>query len=1718
MKTGAVGVEPARRREPAARRPERERGRGGGAPAPVAGPQGALGNLALGRMLNARPAAGAPAAPVPRGDVVPSDDASERAARLAARAAVEGTPPAAREAPRRRPPPSKRAGGQALDEELRATMEARLGVDVGHVRVDTTPEAAAEARALGARAFTVGSDVAFASGTFDPATRAGQELLAHELIHATHDGDGRVRRDIDPNREAERVSTSSETGFSGTGTVVAHRWMEINGLRLVEELRTRLAAVQLHLPVAALAWHGSPALFIGILLEELGSNPSTAELVLGMFLAPDRLTDAINVGRDVAVTMTGPMGWDQGVVSEVERRLILRIHESLGRVARNVARRVAREWSEPRPPIVTPPPHVSRPSADTDQFTFAPFVLGSLGLPPPRAEDAFSRPIDGFVASALRQSVDVDARTYRAAYPAEFTPAAVAADEQPLRPVHVQFLASQGLSNWVRVTDPPDATLAEVAFALYGDAAAAHRLIGAPPLFALPEEDLPTSFGEPQITALPRATTGADFEYRPLLRFEHVLAFQDALAHRPRDRAVGSGSDPATEILESDLSDEVALRGAVRIRPTPGANDALISERLRVIASQLAEMEEPAVELSRRPGSPRVRVIIDAPAGTSTVVPYDPPEAAEMRHRVVSTRERIERRLAGLGAGSAAIWDGQTAGQIEIVNTALSGVLFAVTLAREYESWPSVFRLINDIGDAYVSAVEVSDIYELARARLDAAERRSALFPATALEMWLAQLRAALDEARTTEVAATDEGNVEQSRGVTEMDALERELRGRLALVRGQLLSDPAGAREELTAILARVNELQTGVSIAMNLDTVDRVWQALYDNLTFWGAARSLWGGGNAEIERAMDANLRLNTEWHTVLALWRSGDREAARLMLRQKAEGPWRHYIADITAQIQDHQMWDSVMNFAAMVGIAVLSGGIGAYVETAAGAYWGVTAASSLAARAGVAAVGAAVETTTFSLLSYPMQPGDVGFGEYFMTNLAFVGGARVIGSGFEAAVGQRFAQTFEGRLLNSAVQTTAMIGANVGMAEVQSMRDRDRQLSGNEIATISLQNIAFVGATSLAGALLRTPLRNLRLQGHLDGLQARHSNNLATLERTMNALPPGRPPPDLRNQLFDDVQRALVSEQELSAQLRSIVERADAMSDVRARERELRRWNIDEDMAARFRDGATPSEVLANVRMMQGLRVTRALEAVGRDFAVSSAMYDEAFAYFTSVPGTTVEAGDAAFVLPSTLPAEAVDPGYVIFVQPDSRAVPVQTGARSFVVRSGQEPAFRVYERARAASGELAPHVDMAARPEDVAAERGATTEGRLTTGGRASADPVLWGMPSPAIEALRQQVLRGGVGAVQGTAQRAGLHVDRAALDRVLRYMFDSQGIAFLPENHQWWQRLASGRATVHDLRILVHELEENVRFEEIRRETGFDYMGAGFVDMSSTEQRQWQADFNRHYEQDAHVRALEEEYTFLAQEIARQTNGRVRLGRNIVAAIDPLRAEGRDLIREGGYPLIDNINFERWSARGAEVVDVGSTVQRRLGLLDPNATLAEIVAAVQRRRLDPGGSAGRPFEAPGAPLTVDSERRSGWRPERQRGRGGATWDPNAHPNPSAHDVLTLPFADGTAIGRELFWRGRDLLVRSTSLTASQKADTFEELARRINQIDPSWMARRGPAANAAGFFTGDARPFGFAIDADGNLWQTLNFIDSVDFTTPAGPTIDYSKWQRVTP
>lgn len=87
-------------------------------------------------------------------------------------------------------------GGQALPEPTRTQMEGSLGWDFSTVRVHSGKRANQLATEVNAAAFTLGQDIFFARGRYNPEHREGQRLLAHELTHVVQQTSGRLSRKI----------------------------------------------------------------------------------------------------------------------------------------------------------------------------------------------------------------------------------------------------------------------------------------------------------------------------------------------------------------------------------------------------------------------------------------------------------------------------------------------------------------------------------------------------------------------------------------------------------------------------------------------------------------------------------------------------------------------------------------------------------------------------------------------------------------------------------------------------------------------------------------------------------------------------------------------------------------------------------------------------------------------------------------------------------------------------------------------------------------------------------------------------------------------------------------------------------------------------------------------------------------------------------------------------------------------------------------------------------------------------------------------------------------------------------------------------------------------------------------------------------------------------------------------------------------------------------
>jgi len=105
-----------------------------------------------------------------------------------------------------------RGGGQPLPDNTRTFFESRFGHDFGGIRVHTDSQAAETAGQLNAQAFTIGRNVFFGAGHYEPHTSKGQWLMAHELTHTIQQQPSQTiatNRNIVQSRSNQQISRSA---------------------------------------------------------------------------------------------------------------------------------------------------------------------------------------------------------------------------------------------------------------------------------------------------------------------------------------------------------------------------------------------------------------------------------------------------------------------------------------------------------------------------------------------------------------------------------------------------------------------------------------------------------------------------------------------------------------------------------------------------------------------------------------------------------------------------------------------------------------------------------------------------------------------------------------------------------------------------------------------------------------------------------------------------------------------------------------------------------------------------------------------------------------------------------------------------------------------------------------------------------------------------------------------------------------------------------------------------------------------------------------------------------------------------------------------------------------------------------------------------------------------------------------------------------------------
>lgn len=1134
--------------------------------------------------------------------------------------------------------------GAPLHPRVRAAMELRLGHDFSAVRIHSDPVAAASARAVQARAYTIGSHIVLPGQP--PESVTGSRLLAHELAHVVQQRDtspdmaaatGPQRADtpsehdaravargadrtvlrsvghapvlqrepLDPSHEGPLTSAMDQNRPGAVGAE-AEEWVERFQVQLAQRLGELLLATPFALAEFGASWTASGHdQFVAKLGQDL-LRPSVLSWNLGRAIGTDALTRAVNAGRDadpsgppiVWLGAAAKITWQPGVAPEILSRLALRINEAIGRVIMRVAAYEMRRANEAS--SGTPQPQAPTRGAPKPQ---------------PLAVSAFSNPVDPYVFGALADNVSFDWKRLLSL----LASAGTYDTQRRLRRVTFAFQASYGASLWLRVIEPQDATLFEVAYELFGDLTSANLLVDAHPLYGFRERDV--------------GSRSATFGFLPLPGFrpEHRAAHEAALKTGPLPLVTTEPLSPMQQVLMGRLGNEVSLRAAPAVSGA-GTTPAAIVQRLTLINDRFAQIVAIAPALAHRPADPSSVLVVGKPGFAEE--PFRSPGEVEWDARLRIAADRLRKRLLRL-AGAAderelLLWDAQSAGQLQILNSAFAGLNIAAALATDYREQPRIHEAIQDVASRYVAAAEISDAYGPAYEQLAAAERQSRLFPVTAMELVLADLRASIDAARVSKIE--NAGPNESRYALSVLDRTELEVRERLARIRPLLLSAPGEAKEELRNIGKLLQDLQAGVGLVGNLDAIDAVVQALMSSMSWSGAFRSLFGHyGNEKIQDAFIGALKLRDEWWDIYNIWLV-DKTAARRLLREKAEGKqWRTWFSDMRVLIHDQAQADAWTKFGFMVGIALITAGIGTYVEAAAGAAWGSTAGF-------FAATGAeAISFTSMSYLILEKDPSVSGFFEQVALNFLTFGALRLVSLGYRGLLGATKAATPVGKLGEIGTQFVALNGFALAQANYVKQRDTGTSLTQEEILAISLQNLGFVGAMTLGTFLLKSPLINLSLRGELTGANYRVRRAAAALESTVTKATVleakgGPATVRIRAALVDAEDAYIAAERNLLLALGRSVRRADLLPPSKGEEL-LGELGIAKPLAQAVRSGEATQQVKAYLDALTAVQVQRALvPAGGGEFLVSAEKFNMVIEYFKS-QGATVVGSESPFAPP-----------------------------------------------------------------------------------------------------------------------------------------------------------------------------------------------------------------------------------------------------------------------------------------------------------------------------------------------------------------------------------------------------------------------------------------------------------------------------------------------------
>lgn len=941
--------------------------------------------------------------------------------------------------------------------------------DISGMKSQVGGDATAASTAIGARAYAVGDRVAFAA-------QPDLHTAAHEAAHVVQQRSGVALKDgigetgdvyeqhadavadavvaggsaeglldrmagagataapaapgraIQKKTEAERYHpTANDTG-GGILATTAQQWMGVWGPLVVMRLEAWLSGAAFHLTSPFVRWRsGTSTRFATTMWAPMKSLAGKGQQYahLGPMIQPDALDTVINAGRDAAVVdKLSPLD-----ASPIPSKGAFELREGvIDELGKFLTKRIVESLARIVPRWLASKNQLALAAEGGDQ---------SADRDPTKDEVQPSHPIDPYVIAGLGNgNLTVDLKAYRAANPDQHAKPDLATLGKS-KMVVFEWQHDSGAWSWVRVKEA-GATKEDVAFTLYGDPTFAHTLSDASPLYGFSNID----------------------DMVLDLRDVHGDTYWDKAGKAKKQPQEGDAPDlggPEQQAQTSALGDEIALNQAASIKPSVQANEdgrLAIVERMR---GALQVYERLIAESAKFPAGGYPSMLESA------------------KERLAARSHKLNDKATPVAA--AVQWDSQSQAQLDLLKAALNGVVMANAQLKAFESWPNSRNVTQFLGFQYLEVACLSDQARAGQDKLAFANEQSKLFPVTLAELLLAEVRKALHTQHGDKTKGGFDAGHDRLVGTDEHDKREAKLREGLARVREKLLQNPDSAKGDLQALIKELSNLQTEVSMVADMDQMDVAWRALYDDLSVVGEIT----GTNSDDSDAMAAVLQLRSEWLDVYLQYRSGDKEGAKETLEAKRPA-WKTLLNKVKKLIKHNETLNKWVTFGILIGVAIVTAGVGAYVEGAAGAVWGATSWATVAVTTG----SEALAFTSMSYLIVEQEPSIAGFFVELGKNALLFGALKGVGNKYTKFLGEEAAATTAGKAELMLAQFVALNTLALGEADAKKYLQTGQHLSAEEILDISRQNVLFLVATGLTARLAKPGLESLKLQGEVDG--------------------------------------------------------------------------------------------------------------------------------------------------------------------------------------------------------------------------------------------------------------------------------------------------------------------------------------------------------------------------------------------------------------------------------------------------------------------------------------------------------------------------------------------------------------------------------------------------------------------------------------------------------